>query len=209
MSKKKSLFLFLFFFSFAFELNIFLNPLFSQSIDIKSGRTNSLLNINNKIKKKFSSNTTTSLIQANTEIKETIFNNNQKKEAFSKQLRRTEILFFISLPFAYFAGRTFVGDGGATDLLNQDLISSFIASYNKNPLNPNRWNEQRIFYTTYNDPGKPFNPNLFFLWFSSISWAVTISANDFQLNLIINDKNKWKIKFRQNRQDLRQFRLRF
>ena len=98
------------------------------------------------------------------------------KEDISKQLRRTEIIFFISFPLTFLANTLFFG--GSSDFNRaeyEDYISSLISTFDRG-FKTGNYAYNRINHRQYNE--NAFNSTEFFLWINSFLWSLTIALND-------------------------------
>ena len=97
----------------------------------------------------------------------------QRKKRALKQFRRSDIIFFISLPFTYMAS-AFVIAPQEVDYFNS-TIARARGAFTRD---------------VFLDPYKHiFNSGIFFIWVNSFLWSAVISFNDFYQNVGFS---RWK-----------------
>ncbi len=100
------------------------------------------------------------------------------KEDILKQLRRTEIIFFISFPLTFLANTLLFGGSSSSDFNRnnyEDYLSSIISSLERG-FRTGEYDYTRIDHRTYNP--NAFDTTEAFLWINSILWSLTIALND-------------------------------
>ena len=132
----------------------------------------------------------------------------EKARAIGRQIRRSELIFFISLPFAYLINNYLIGTGGANSvLLERDQLSTLFATIKQWVDTDGRTlRQQPINHQRYNP--NAFNASEFIVWFTSITWSLTIALNDVY-EFVVQDKHPPREKFDRTRYSYDFFRTQF